>query len=99
MSRARPAGASPCLTLAGELRQAIGSRQLRLYYQPVVECTSSHIGRVEALVGLGCQAVQGFHLGRQLLAAELGQWARSVTQPLATAASEPQALRPALAHR
>ncbi len=37
-------------TLAGELRAAIGSGQLRLHYQPIFDCAAGRVQRVEALV-------------------------------------------------
>ncbi len=40
----------PSRTLAGELRQAIGAGQLRLYFQPIVDCIQDRAVRVEALV-------------------------------------------------
>jgi diguanylate cyclase (GGDEF)-like protein len=37
-------------TLAGELRAAIGSGQLRIHYQPMFDCAAGRVQRVEALV-------------------------------------------------
>ena len=38
------------LQLSGELRHAISGRQLRLHYQPIVDCRAMRLARVEALV-------------------------------------------------
>jgi diguanylate cyclase (GGDEF)-like protein/PAS domain S-box-containing protein len=38
------------LQLSGELRQAIGEHQLRLHFQPIVDCRAGGVVRMEALV-------------------------------------------------